>query len=146
MHRLECGLNHFFFIIKQSSSLRGHILLAFPVKSLTAKSEVNCPEKLRVIWGFTANYLPLPFEASNMHDEAWGNFNVNIQTLPYLELNNENILAEWERRIGVWLRGTTAFKHDETGSEAAARASSPGQLTVCIQASIEAAFTMHVSP
>ena len=58
----------------------------------------------------------------------------------------KNIPAQWERRIGVWLRRTTAFKHDETGREAAATASSPARLTVCIPASFKAALTKHVSP
>lgn len=58
----------------------------------------------------------------------------------------KNIPAEWERRIGVWLRRTTAFKHDETGRDAAAGASSLVRLIVSIAASIKASFTMHVSP
>lgn len=59
------------------------------------------------------------------------------------ELFFKNILAQWKRRICVWFRRT--IKPDETGSEAAARASSPVQLTVCIPVSFKSSLYSALS-
>lgn len=92
--------------------------------------------------GFWMN--PNLMQILHTHWVNFGRLEDGVSLMVDQELFFKNIPAQWKRRIAVCFRGT--IKPDETAREAAARASSPVQLTVCIPVSFKEAFTMHFPP